>query len=188
MTKRFQLRGTDFNFSADGGPIDEHAEHLDLFGAIGFAVSAWARMETMLTALVMHVNKDEASNALYEANPQNAFTRKLTVLENWLTKHPPHARLRAKGDTNLFAKLRGLAERRNLIAHGLVESYDRARDLVTIKQVTRVGRDEWQLRTYETPVADIRIVGQLANTANRYFISLADDLFGRPEDAQSQTP
>jgi len=186
--KRYRLGGTKFEFSPGGGPIDDHANHADLFNAIGLVTSAWARMENLLTALVLHVNKEAASKAIHEPDPSNAFSRKSKLLQAWITKHPPHSRLRTGKDASFFGQLRELADKRNAIAHGHLECFDRATTIATFKLICRIGKDTWEPRTYKIPMNDFAIIASLCNTANRYFISLADELFEGIEDAQPEKP
>ncbi len=188
MPKHYKLRGTHFEFHPEGGPIDDHANHADLFNAIGLVTCSWARMENLLTAIVLHVNNEEASKTLHEPDPSNAFSRKSKLLQDWITKHPPHNHLRTGNDANFFGHLRELADKRNAIAHGHLESFDRAIATATFKVIRRVGKDRWGLRTYNIPMSDFAIIADLCNIANAYFTSLADDRFGSAEDAQPERP
>lgn len=145
-------------------------------------------MELLVTALVMHINKEEASKALYDPDPANAFKRKTKLLETWITKHPPNAHLRAKNDTSFFQRLRDLADHRNRIAHGHVESFDRETGIALVNSITRAGKDTWTTAIHKIDLGTIKSVGALANTANNYFMSIADEIFPRHDDAQPQTP
>src|SRR5688572_4819112 len=80
MPKEYRLMGEDYKFSPTGGPIDSPKENADLFCTLGLAQAAWSRMEHMVTVLALHLNKEEASAALHDPDPADAFRRKLKLL------------------------------------------------------------------------------------------------------------
>lgn len=186
MPKRYRMRGSQYEFSPCGGPIDEPDQNAELFVAIGLATAAWGRMEHLLTALVMHLNKAGASEALHDPDPPNAFKRKVKLFEKWINTHPAYSHLKTNG--TFFESLRELADHRNRIAHGHIRSIDKEADTLTIGLLSRSGKDAWSYGTCIMEIPAISEISALANIANRYFTSVADEVFLPDPDEQSQTP
>jgi hypothetical protein len=49
---------SDLEFNLVGGPLKAPDDHSPLFAALGFAGSAWARMEQQLDIVLIHINKE----------------------------------------------------------------------------------------------------------------------------------
>jgi hypothetical protein len=187
MTGRYKLRGMPYQFEPTGGPIDDPDHAIDLFRALGLAIAAWARMEHLVTALTIHINKRAASKALHDPVPSNAFRRKLTLLEKWITKHPPYQHLQACGDSAFFEHLAELAIKRNIIVHGHIESYDPVTMILLVRGINSAGKDTWKASTRSFSLTDLSAIAGASNAANNYFASIADELFEKADDGRAFT-
>jgi hypothetical protein len=97
MAKRYRVRNSKkgFEVHASGGPIDDPAGARELFYRLGLAAATWARMELMLDAFLMRVNKASESVKLYNPIHPISFKRKVQLAKTWL-RHPkisPHGSL-----------------------------------------------------------------------------------------------
>jgi len=123
MSPTFKLRGGKFTFTPLDGPIDQEPRS-PLFDEIGHAILACARLEFLVTALVMHVNKEGASKALHDPDPWATHKALLKLLFKWLREHPEYATLAPMHDEKFYDALLADADLRNEFAHSFLESID----------------------------------------------------------------
>ena len=122
VSPTFKLADTDHQFTPLGGPIDQDARS-NLFTDIGHAIAAQARLEYLVTALTIHVNKSAVSDVLHDPDPADRHRRMLKLLRKWLTQHPEYSPLRLFEDDTFYQGLVESAKFRNKLVHGFLESY-----------------------------------------------------------------
>jgi hypothetical protein len=146
-------------------------------------------MEHMVTALTIHINKAEASAALHEPDPADAFKRKVKLLENWLMNHPAYAAVVDDWHARFFLRLKEMAETRNTIIHGHLRAYDRSARKFEIGIIRRAGKDTWRVQTVQFHIEALQEIADLSNMANKELVRIADAIFLKDDGAASpETP
>ena len=75
-------------FDFEGGPIDNFETAREAFEVLGHAAMAWARLESHVDAVLIHVNKAVHSTELYNPEHPIGFANKLKLLKRWFNQHP----------------------------------------------------------------------------------------------------
>ena len=185
--QRFYLKDYDYDFCTSGGPIDEPSNYVDLFQAIGHANACWARMEHMIDALLLQLNKEAFSEEIYEPDHPRAFAKKIDLLKSWFNKHD---KLK-KNSSDMMAilpKLKEAARTRHSIVHGLIESYDTQTEELTLKGIRFIGNDEFRGTKITMNIKVIRALGGTSNAAYRLLADVALDVFVPNALTQFRTP
>jgi hypothetical protein len=114
---------SNLEFNLVGGPLEAPDDHTPLFAALGFAGSAWARMEQQLDIVLIHINKEQHSARLYQPEYPIAFERKIKLAKLWFNQHPPLERYRE--DIRLFtSNIKQIAPIRNNLIHSILQEWN----------------------------------------------------------------
>lgn len=166
--------GSEYEFQLTGGPLDEHFGNRAVMAHIGRGLLAWARMEQHLNLLVMTVNREHNSEDLYNDRHPNAFWEKLELANKWFCNHRPL--LERKEDfAQVVGHLREMATIRNTIAHGILESLDRATGQVIFKNIT-AKKGRFRVTRSEIHIDLFPRIAVVANAANAYLTDLTHKL------------
>ena len=185
----FRLRDREYTFTPLGGPLDQEPQHT-LFHELGYALACWARMEHMLTTLVIHINKEAASEALYDPDPQAKFSGMIRLLRKWISQHPGYSHLASPEDARFFEVLLEESNLRNELAHSFLDAIDPTTGSFTMCRLKRTGKNTWEpITTTYLPEAPGYLAKQ-ATTATRHFVEIAKVVFDPPDDpgAPPETP
>jgi hypothetical protein len=183
----FQLKGRDYAISTTGGPIDLPEDCPELFQTLGYTVAAWGRMEFLLDAILLHINKEKESPILYSPHHPVAFKRKVDLLKAWINKHPAYLQIGTDyGET--LPLLKELAISRGESIHGLIEKYDMATGEFTITGLKVLGNDDFVFKTQVSSLKKLQAISYLARTATMMLTQLAEDLFPKESDEQPEKP
>ena len=183
----FRLSGYHFEFTPLGGPLDQQPL-APLFQEIGHAIQACARLELLVTCLVIHVNKEQASQALYDPDPQGKYVGTLKLLRDWLTQHPEYAKFKSDSDDKFYGALIEEANLRHELVHSFLQSIDPTTGDFVMARMRRVGKDEWQPSTTTYKAETARYVSAHATNAALFFTEVAKQVFKQVSDEQPQTP
>ena len=181
MAHRFKIKG--YEFTPLGGPIDDNAQN-PIFSEIGMAFTAWARMEHMLLALVIHINKKKTSEHLYDPDPVSKFKELIKLLRKWIKCHEDYKSLEIAGTKIMFSELIEVATNRNILAHGKIETIDPNSQLIRLKSLKRTGKNQWEARDIDLHFDAIKAITTWANLANSYFVECGKVLFDEVEPPQ----
>ena len=162
-------------FKFVGGPIDEPADANTLFLELGKAATAWARLEQQVEAILLHVNKQDFSDELFEVHPVS-FTKKLRILKTWFKKHQALSSFK-EPVLEIMSKLWGLADERNLYLHSILEDFDAMSKIAVFHRILPEGNDEFKLTKSEVPIEQISAFTDVVNATNRYLWSLSERIF-----------
>ena len=184
---QFEIKGHDYQFWAFGGPIDIPSDASDLFQAIGHAISSWARMEHIIDALLVHLNKEAYAQELYEPDHPRNFRKKADLLKSWFKGHP-ELKSHADAVMSVLPKIKTTAHTRHLLAHGSIDSYDATTQEITFKSIRPRGDDNFSVRTETLHFEGVLAVAELANAGNKFLAALAMDVFGPDADERFQRP
>ena len=184
---QFEIKGQDYQFWAFGGPIDNPSDARELFPAIGHAISSWARMEHIIDALLVHLNKAAYAQELYEPDYPRNFKRKVELLQHWFKGHP-ELKQHADAVKSVLPIIKTTAHTRHLLAHGSIDSYDATTRKITFKSIRPHGNDSFSARTETLHIDGVLAVAELANTCNKFLAALAMDVFGPNADERFQRP
>jgi hypothetical protein len=166
----------EFNFT--DGPVESpDAEGLDLpFAAFGFAAMAWARLETHLNALLIHLNKRRFSKEIFDPQHPVSFSRKLRLLKEWFSRHK--ALKPYKREINKLAtQMKTLSGYRNDYLHALFSAYDPAKTEVTLRGLHYVGGEKFHITRRDFSTHKLIVFGMTANSVNRSLAVITSALF-----------
>lgn len=184
----YRIQGQTLAVTPMGGPLD-HDPKPCVIADIGAALAAFTRLEYMVCAVGLHINKKEASAALHDPDPSEKFSRMIKLVRKWLSQHPDLAHTWPPGSDFMFDELAKDADMRNALAHNFLHSFDPDIGNVELIGIKRTGKDEWEHRAYDVSINHIRGLAQRATMATRHFVTIADSLFLRPDnDEPQQTP
>lgn len=184
---QFEIKGRNYRFWAFGGPIDNPSDANELFQTIGHAISSWARMEHIIDALLVHLNKAAYAQELYEPDHPRNFKKKVELLQHWFKEHP-ELKLHADAVKSVLPKIKITAHTRHLLAHGSIDSYDATTREITFKSIRPRGNDSFSVQTETLHIKGVLAVAELANAGNRFLAALAMDVFGPDADERFQRP
>jgi len=162
-------------FQFVGGPIDDPADANALFLELGKAATAWARLEQQIEAILLHVNKQDFSEELFEDHPVS-FTKKLRILKQWFKKHKALASFKEPA-LEIMSKLWDLADERNLYLHSILEDFDPASKMATFHRILPKGEDKFTFTKSEVPIEQISAFTDIIRATNRYLWSLSEGIF-----------
>lgn len=182
MKKLFELSDKErrqlcqFNFS--GGPVEApDTEELALpFHAFGFVAMAWARLETHLDALLIHLNKRQFSKEIFDPDHPVSFSRKLRLLKTWFGKQKALSKYKPAID-KLAKQLKTLSQARNSFLHALFSAYDAQKSEVTLRSLYYVGDEEFQITRRDFGTEKLIRFGLTVNSANRSLAVITSALF-----------
>lgn len=185
----FQLSDLSYEFLAFGGPIDEPSSYPELFQAIGHASACWARMEHLIDALLVHINKEAFSKAIYSDTHPVAFKAKVDLLKRWFNNHPE---LNAHSDDVMavMPKIKQLADTRNLLMHGATQSFNKATGEIVLKTISPLGKgkDTFRCATEHLNVAAALTISEVTTKANLFLTALASQVFVPDALTRFRTP
>jgi hypothetical protein len=176
MNPTFEIRDTAYAFTPLGGPIDKDP-NAPVFAWIGHAIAAQARLEHLVTSLVMHVNKRDASEALHDPDPRHQYKALLKLLRKWLRNHPAYAKHKLFDDDQFYQGLLKDADLRNEFAHGFLEHVDADTGNFTMCILEKHGADEWTARKVIFAPMMPRMLSTQASLATRHFVEVAKMIF-----------
>jgi hypothetical protein len=158
---------SDLEFNLVGGPLEAPDDHSSLFAALGFAGSAWARMEQQLDIVLIHINKEKLSSRLYQPEYPIAFERKIKLAKRWFNQHPPLKPYR--DDIRLFtSKVKEIAPIRNHLLHSILQDWNPKEQVATMQTIKFEGNDKFRVRSRGVHLKTIKTFGTLANSANKF--------------------
>jgi hypothetical protein len=180
LTYRLQHSEIDFSFSPTGGPIDEGSPEVSvLFEKLGRAAAAWARMEFLLDAILLHINKAGESQKLYNGRHAFGFKNKVDLLKRWLD-HPslaPTKELTKK----VLSLAKELANSRNEILHSHLKVYDPRTGVFIIQTIEFKGDDVFHVHEGEFKVQALDVLFDLANRTTLALTEIANSIFRRED-------
>lgn len=158
-----------------GGPLDDdHPPAVRT--AIGSAISAFARLEYIVSLLGVQLNNEEASPTLYKDDPNSKFPKMLALVRKWIADHPGYTAARTDLDDFLYDELRKDAEFRNDLAHAFLYAFDPTTGAAELRSIKRTEPNVWQQRAIDTGIDEIIALRDRANIATRHFVEVADVL------------
>ena len=171
-----------FNFT--GGPLEDPTLPGDLsFAAFGFAAMAWARVETHLDALLIHLNKRRFSQEAFDPDHPVSFSRKLKLLKAWFGRHPALSPYKPAIDT-LVTQLKALSKARNDFLHALFSAYDVEKSEITLRALYYAGKEEFHITRRDFGTQKLIGFGVAANSVNQSLAVITSALF--TQDAVEQ--
>lgn len=172
----YRLSGTNHTFTPFDGPLDKPPPS-ELLDDIGRAIMAFSRLEYIVTALAIHINKRSASAILHDDDPNAKLSSMLKLVRRWLTKHPEYAALADAADPEFFDLLLKEVNLRNEIVHGLLESIDTDAQTFPTRRIKRSGKDNWSAQTGTYSLQTPKYLASQATLAARHFNELCKALF-----------
>jgi len=167
---------SDLDFSIIGGPLEAPDDHILLFAALGFAGSAWARMEQQLDIVLIHLNKERRSAALYQLEYPVAFDRKIKLAKRWFNQYPPLKSYQA--DIRIFtSKIKEIAPIRNYLFHSILQEWDAEKQVATMQTVKFEGDDNFRVQRRAVSLKTIKTFGRLANAGNKFLSHVTLKIF-----------
>ena len=176
LTDRERRKLCQFDFC--GGPIEApDTEELALpFHAFGFVAMAWARLETHLDALLIHLNKRQFSKEIFDPDHPVSFSRKLRLLKTWFGKHKALSQYKPTID-KLTTQLKTLSQARNGFLHALFSEYDDQKREVTLRSLYYAGNEEFHITRRDFGTEKLIRFGLAVNSANRSLAVITSALF-----------
>jgi hypothetical protein len=148
-------------------PVKAPDDHIPLFAALGFAGSAWARMEQQLDMILIHINKEQHSAQLYQPEYPIAFERKIKLPKRWFNQHPPLKQYR--DDMRLFtSKVKEIAPIRNHLLHSILQDWNPKEQVATMQTIKFEGDDTFRVRSRAVRLKTLKTFGTVANNANKF--------------------
>jgi hypothetical protein len=131
-----------FNFRR--GPLEDPTGCESIFGAFGLAIMAWARLETQVDCLLIQINKKSISAELFDPDHPVSFSRKLRLLKRWFRRHELLSE-HAPVIDEFVARMQKLSAVRNDYFHALLSAYDAKEDVVTLRNIRFIGKDQFHI-------------------------------------------
>lgn len=155
--------------------------------AYGFAMAAWARLETHLDALTIHINKPSHDTTLYEGPHPVSFEKKIAVLKRWFNNFQPLSS--HKDDMReLTSRLKMLSkEHRNVYFHAIPASYDASKDTIEFHHIRLDRENNLRARHIVVPLASLAAFAELTNMCNDYLSRITQQVFTVDWPAQPKT-
>lgn len=165
-----------YDFQLQGGPIDSPAGCEEAFAHYGRAAAAWARLEAHMEVIIIHINKRDHSQELYDEHPAS-FENKIKTLKRWFNKHPvllPHADdIR---EITSRAKVIG-KEYRHFMMHCFFRSYDNATRTITLHKIAVLPDGNIRISLREQTLEQMAAFTDVCNTLNSYLGTVSRNLF-----------
>jgi hypothetical protein len=163
------------DFRLTGGPLDAFADHKELFAAIGFAATTWARFEAHLDAILIHVNSEAHSKDIYNPDHPVTFDRKIKLLKRWFNQHPSLAH-HTENMRRLTSTGKELSLMRIQILHSILEDWDSQAQKAVFKECKWAG-NEWRITSLSWTIKGLRDFGDNMNIGNKALQSISADIF-----------
>jgi hypothetical protein len=167
---------SDLEFSILGGPLEAPDNHLPLFAALGFAGSAWARMEQQLDIVLIHLNKERRSPDLYQPEYPIAFERKVKLAKRWFNQYPP-LKSYQDGMRTFTSNIKQTAPLRNYLLHSILQEWDADKEVAIMQTIKFEGNDDFRVQRRAVSLKTIKSFGLLANNANKFLSQITERLF-----------
>lgn len=165
----------DIDFRLRGGPIDDFQNHKDLFAAIGYAATAWARFEAHLDAILIHVNAEAHSRKIYNRDHPITFDRKVKLLKRWFNQHPGLSHLK-EDMRRISSTSKELSRMRNQFLHSVLEDWDAVKQVVRFKEC-RWTDSHWEVTSFDWTIPGLQGFGDNMDNGNRALESISRELF-----------
>jgi len=168
----------EFNFR--GGPLEDPTGCENMLGAFGLAIMAWARLELQVEALLIQINKKSISPELFDPDHPISFSRKIKLLNKWFRRHKllaEHSEVMA----GLVRRMQELSGLRNEYFHALLSAYDAKEDVITLRTVRFLGKDEFHLARRDFGTKQLLSFAAAASIINNGLWEITRQLF--TEDA-----
>jgi len=162
-----------FNFT--GGPLEDIEAAIPALTAFGLAAMAWARLETHLEALLIHLNKRKFSKELFDEDHPVSFSRKLRLLRRWF-RHKALAEYGPEID-KLANQMKTLSERRNEYLHALLSAYDPKTDEIILRSLYYAGDEKFHIRRHTLDTKKLASFAAAATNTNKALGTITSALF-----------
>lgn len=173
-------RGELLQFNFRGGPLEDPTGCESVLAAFGLAIMAWARLETQVDALLIHINKKSISAELFDPDHPISFSRTLKLLKKWFQRHKllsEHSRVM----DGFVTRMRRLSAARNDYFHALLSAYDAEQDTVTLRSVHFIGDDTFHIARHEFGTKQLLSFAAATTIINNALWDISRQLF--TEDA-----
>lgn len=178
----YSIEGHGYSFTPFDGPLDGGSD--ELFADLGRAVMCWARVEHLLIALALHINKEAASAQLYDRDPQSKLWELLKLVAKWTNAHPKYADLRGAFDQRLMEVARADSKLRNEIVHSLLESVNSDGSFL-LKRFERVGKNEWLGHAYTYDAKTLGYLLRQGTTLGRHINEVFEHVLSKERNERS---
>lgn len=175
------------NYRLAGGPIDEFSEHLQLFAAIGHAATSWARFESHLDAILIHVNAYEHSAIIYNPEHPITFDRKIKLLKRWFNQHPALAEF-TDPIRRITSRGKELSKVRNNFLHFILEDCDEKTLKANFHGLKWIGNDEFLAQRVSITIDGLREFSSIVNAGNAWLEDISRHLFTTAALLRLRTP
>lgn len=138
---------------------------------------AWSRLEYIVTALAIHINKKATSEIIYDPDPKTKLRDLLKLVRKWLVRHPEYAGLKSAVDDQFLDLLYKDIDLRNNLVHGFLESVDSRDGTFTVRALKRSGKDTWSALTMTYGVQIPAYLASQATLASRHFTEICKVVF-----------
>lgn len=161
-------------FRLSGFPIDDFAAHKELFAAIGHAAMSWARFETHLDAIPIHVNAAENSDDLYNPDHPVTFGPKIKLLKRWFNQHPGLKQLKDQM-RRLTSGAKNLSRLRNSVLHFILEDLDG--NTAQFHGIKYAGNDTFETKMTRMTIEELHKFATVVNAGNMILEDMSRVLF-----------
>ena len=171
------LNPVQFQFT--GGPIDDPQTAHIAFATLGHAAMAWARLETQVDALLIHVNKASHSKEIYSPDHAKGFEGKLELLKKWFKNHP-ELKPMAEDMRAAVTGLKKLSKIRNQTLHAIFERYDADQQRLHFMAVKYEGKGTFRVRSYSATIKALQETTAQVVQVNKMFWDRFSSKCSRP--------
>jgi hypothetical protein len=163
-------------FDFTGGPLEDPDQVQSALAAFGLVAMSWARLETHLDALLIHLNKKRFSKEIFEPKHPVSFSRKLKLLKQWFAGHKALSHLKPAID-KLATQLKTLSEARNAFLHALFSGYDAEKSEIALQSLYYAGGEEFHIQRRDVGIAKLIRFALTVNKANQSLSVITSALF-----------
>lgn len=167
------------NITLTNTPLDDRnkmAEAAELFRAIGLATSSWARLETHIDMVLIHLNQPKHSQELYEKDHPVGFRSKVKLLKRWFNKHPA-LQPQAEALRAITPQFLGLGKQRNIFMHSILSDYDPATKQAIWRGIKAEGEETFRVGKHVGSVGHLINFAAAAHEAHVKFARICRDLY-----------
>ena len=181
----YTVEASGYSYRLQGGPLDNPNSAATALAAIGLVAASWARMEQHIDLILIQINKAEHSDEivdLYTPYHPGTFDKKVKLLKQYFNRHPALAALKDPA-IDAATGLKRIAEDRNILIHGILESFDLTTQEITIN-VTKFHpkTDDFSSRIAVWPIRRLEAHAEVVNRAHNQLCQVSRQLF-RPDTA-----
>jgi hypothetical protein len=155
---------------------DKMAEAAELWRAIGLATSSWARLETHIDMVLIHLNQPKHSVTLYAKEHPIGFKSKVKLLKRWFNGHPL-LRIKARELREIAPQFLALGKQRNLFLHSIVSDYNPTTREVIWRGIRAAGEETYQAGRHVGSVDQLLNFATEAHSAHVRLAKLCRDLY-----------